>query len=114
MLYRRPFTERPVAEIDLGHPGFLRLSRARGARIETLSGVVLITFQGVLEDIELCCGASIIVPNDDLALLEGFEACRIRLTHSHMAVTGQLASLCRHWMQTVLSREGRQAAMHNL
>lgn len=114
MFHRLPFIKRPIAEFDLGRPRLLRLHRVRGARIQVLSGVVLITFQNVANDVELRYGESVVVPNNGLALLEGFDKCRIRLASSHTDAECLLPTMSRHLAQKEIFPGSWLASWRNL
>ena len=59
------------------HP--LRLMRARGRRVECVSGIVWITAYNQSGDFLLRPGMVFIVPNDRLALIEAIGCCNVRV-----------------------------------
>lgn len=71
---------RRAVDIDLGSNRLFHLAGVKGLCIQVMSGTALITFQNVISDIELHSGGTVTVPNSGLVLLEGFAACRIRIT----------------------------------
>jgi len=57
----------------------LRFSKAKGRRVECLSGVVWITACNELSDYMLKAGDVLIIPNNGLTLIEAIGDCRVRI-----------------------------------
>jgi len=57
----------------------LRFSKARGRRIECVSGIVWITVYNELADFMLKPGEVFIVPNNGLTLIEAIGYCHVRI-----------------------------------
>jgi hypothetical protein len=57
----------------------LRLTNAKGCRVNCVSGVVLITAYNEPEDFELRPADVFVVPNNGLTLVEGIGRCYVRV-----------------------------------
>lgn len=59
------------------HP--LRFTKAKGHRVECVSGLVWITAYNEAPDYQLRPGEAFIVPNNGLTLVEAIGACQVRV-----------------------------------
>lgn len=66
-------------EYELTEQHLLRLTNAKGRRVECVSGRALITACGEARDFELCAGQVFVVPNRGLILIEAIRNGRIRV-----------------------------------
>lgn len=74
----------------------LRFSKAKGRRVECLSGVVWITACNELSDYMLRAGDQFVIPNNGLTLIEAIGDCRVRidLPNLFIHVLHRLLVLC--------------------
>ncbi|MDR3481259.1 MAG: DUF2917 domain-containing protein [Burkholderiaceae bacterium] len=81
----------------------LRFSKAKGRRVECLSGVVWITAYNELSDYMLRAGEVFVIPNNGLTLIEAIGDCRVRidLPNLFLHVLHRLLVLC-GWDRLVL------------
>lgn len=85
------------------HP--LRFSKARGRRVECVSGTVWITAYDEVTDFMLYPGQVFIVPNNGLTLIEAIGECHVRI---------DLPSLLGHALHRLLALSGWDNAMRGL
>jgi hypothetical protein len=77
------------------HP--LRFSKARGRRVECLSGIVWITAYNETQDTMLSPGQAFVIPNNGLTLIEAIGHCSVRV---------DLPSLLGHALHRLLAVSG--------
>jgi hypothetical protein len=64
----------------------LRFSKAKGRRVQCLSGKVWITACNELPDYMLTPGEVFIIPNNGLTLIEAIGDCRVRIDLPHLFI----------------------------
>lgn len=95
-------------ELHADHP--LRLRRARGRRIEALSGTIWITAYNEAADFQLSPGQVFVVPTDRLTLVEPIGCGAVRVERQP-SLGGALRRLLAWRPQRLAKREGGAACL---
>lgn len=96
-------------ELHTNHP--LRLRRARGRRIEALSGTIWITAYNEQADFQLSPGQVFVVPTDRLTLVEPIGCGAVRVER-RSSLRGALQRLLARWpLRRLAKRDGGGACL---
>jgi hypothetical protein len=87
----------------------LRFSKAKGRRIECVSGIVWITVYNELPDYMLMPGEVFVIPNNGLSVVEAIEHCHVRIDLPSLPrhVIDRLFAFCERNILDKLARSAR-------